>query len=177
MSFTMPLLVVAYPQLEATDYAWIQTLRQQHDPHYALIAPHFTLVFPVNTLSHEQIVAHTTAVATQTSTIRFVIRCATIVKDAFSQLTQVFLVPEEGYSAIVKLHDALYTQLLTDALRLDIPFIPHITVGGHPDPRVCKALADDINRQHICIKGRIDALDCIAYENNTVTPVRRVALV
>jgi hypothetical protein len=49
MSFTMPLLVVAYPQLEATDYAWIQTLRQQHAPHYALIAPHFTLVFPPST--------------------------------------------------------------------------------------------------------------------------------
>ena len=28
----MPLLVVAYPQLLPRDYAWIQTIRAEHDP-------------------------------------------------------------------------------------------------------------------------------------------------
>ena len=53
-----------------------------------------------------------------------------IIKDVFSSLTHLFLVPNEGCSAFVILHDPLYTGSLTDSLRLDIPFISHLTIAG-----------------------------------------------
>jgi len=172
----MALLVVAYPQLSAADYAWIQAIRQQYDAHYSLIEPHFTLVFPLNTIDHAAGVAHIAASTRQIGSIRFSIRCAMIVKDAFSPLTHLFLVPDEGYSALVKLHDALYADLLADHLRLDVAFIPHMTIGAHVDPWVCKASADQINRQNICIRGFIRAVDLISHENDTVTTIQRIAL-
>jgi hypothetical protein len=64
----MALLVVAYPQLTPSDYAWIQAIRQQHDAHYELIAPHFTLVFPVSTIAQDAFVAH---IAAQYSKVRW----------------------------------------------------------------------------------------------------------
>jgi hypothetical protein len=172
----MALLVVAYPQLVAADYAWIQAIRRQYDAHYSLIAPHFTLVFPLNTIAQAACVAHIVASVKHTSSIFFSIRCAMIVKDAFSPLTHLFLVPDAGYSALIKLHDALYVDLLADHLRLDVAFIPHITIGGHIDPWVCKASADQINQQNICIQGCISAVDLISHENDTVTTIKRIAL-
>jgi 2'-5' RNA ligase len=172
----MALLVVAYPQLTAADYAWIQAIRQQHDAHYSLIAPHFTLVFPLNSVDQAACLAHITASTRQIGSISFSIRCAMIVKDAFGPLTHLFLVPDEGYSALVKLHDALYVDLLADHLRLDVAFIPHMTIGGHAEPRVCKASADQINHQNRCIQGSIDAVDLISHENATVTTIEPIAL-
>jgi hypothetical protein len=113
----MALLVVAYPQLTTADLAWIQAIRERHDPNYSLIAPHFTLVFPVNTVANDVFIAHVTTRAAPFSRIPFTIRCAMIVKDAFSPLIYLFLVPDDGNSALIKLHDALYTYMLADALR------------------------------------------------------------
>lgn len=172
----MALLVVAYPQLSTADFAWIQAIRERHDPLYSVIAPHFTLVFPVSEVAQDAFIAHIAARARQVSSIPFTIRCATIVKDAFSPLTHLFLVPDDGNSPLIKLHDALYTRVLADALRLDVPFIPHITIGAHADACACKAVVGDINRQNIRIQGQIDALDIIAYENTAVTPITRIAL-
>jgi hypothetical protein len=88
-------------------------------------------------------------------------RCASSVKDPLSPLTHVFLVPDQGFSQIVRLHDALYTDLLAPALRLDLPFIPHITIGAYPDPTISKALADQINQRDVVIEGQITTLDII----------------
>jgi 2'-5' RNA ligase len=172
----MSLLVVAYPQFTPTDHEWLQAIRRQHDPQYGLIEPHFTLVFPVTTVDQDAFIAHVTAQLRDTHVISFNIRCAIVVKDALGPLTHVFLVPDEGFSALVKLHDALYTGILADALRLDVPFIPHITVGGDAGPLVSKALADAINREDRCVQGQIMALDIISYEQGRVVPVTRITL-
>ena len=103
----MALLAVAYPYLSPTDYTWIQSIRQQDDPHFTLIAPHFTLVFPISTIAQGAFIDHITAQAERIHVIPFILQCATIVTDAFSPQTHLFLVPDQGYSAVVKLHDAL----------------------------------------------------------------------
>jgi 2'-5' RNA ligase len=172
----MALLAVAYPHLSPTDYAWIQTLRQHHDPHPTLIAPHFTLVFPTSTLDQTLFIDHITAQAEHVHAIPLLIQCAMIVKDAFSPQTHLFLVPDQGYSHLVKLHDTLYSGILAQALRLDVPFIPHITVGAHTNPHVCKKAADQINHQAICIRGHIDQVDILTYENHSVSTVKQIGL-
>ncbi len=172
----MALLAVAYPDVSPTDYTWIQTMRQQHDPHYPLIAPHFTLVFPTPAVDQIAFIDHITAQTERVHAIPFLIQCATIVKDAFSPQTHLFLVPDRGYSDLVKLHDALYTGILAASLSLDVAYIPHITVGAHADPHICKAVADQINQQDIRIRGQIHAIDILAYENNRVSSVKQIDL-
>jgi 2'-5' RNA ligase len=153
----MAFLVVAYPILAPADDAWIQAIRAQYDvERYRVIAPHFTLVFPTTEIARSMFLEHITQQAAGVGPMAFVIRCAMMVRDPLSANTQTFLVPDEGYSALVKLHDRLYTGALAAALRLDIPFIPHITIGTAADPWTCKQLADLINRQGVCIRGRIE---------------------
>jgi hypothetical protein len=41
----------------------------------------------------------------------------------------VFPVPDEGYSALSLLHDRLYSGPLVRCLRLDLMYVPHITIG------------------------------------------------
>ena len=172
----MARLIIAYPQLTDTDYTWIQTIRRQHDPQVELVAPHITLVFPFAAIPQEHCVDHIMAATQGMHPVPLTFRCALVVKDDFSPITHVFLVPDEGFSALVKLHDRLYTSILATELRLDIPFIPHITIGGSTDPRIAKEIADQINHEGIAIKSRLSALDLILYENNTITTLHRIIL-
>jgi 2'-5' RNA ligase len=172
----MQYLVVAYPQLRDEDAAWIQSIRAQHDPNAALIAPHITLVFPTavedeQRLRHEvrrQVCGHTA--------FPVVIRCALPVKDLLSLSTHVFLVPDEGLSRIVRLHDALYATTLAPSLRLDVPFIPHITVGATHDPAAAKALADAVNREGRVVQGTISSVSLVAFDGRVVELCEQVAL-
>jgi 2'-5' RNA ligase len=172
----MALLVLAYPQLQPEDAAWIQAIRADYDPQYTLIQPHITLVFPTTHLDPTAGIAHLTTQAAQFTRIALTIRCAMVVSDPLSPLTHLFLVPDEGFSQIVKLHDALYTKQLADALRLDIPFIPHITIGAHTDPYLVKRVADTINQREMHIHGSIDTLEVITDTLPVVGSLARIPL-
>lgn len=173
----MALLAIAYPTLSQADTQWIQTLRAQHDPNYAIVAPHFTLIFPTFDRAPQPFGAHVRVTVQGQPRINFALRCALVVKDALREQTHTFLVPDEGFSDLVKLHDQLYTNWLADQMRLDIPYIPHITVATSPDPTVCKRIADAINNEPFTISGSIDLIDIVQFTNRTVTTMEQIALV
>jgi 2'-5' RNA ligase superfamily len=192
------LLVVNYPNISADDFAWIQEIRQQEDElNFRAIDPHFTFVFPIIEIDRATLVSHIKRVFKReasllSETLRerdtptptshgiqpfdFTIRCAVLCNDAFSKYTHVFLVPDEGYSNIVKLHDRLYTEIIANKLRLDIPFIPHIGIANSLDPYHCKQLVDRLNSQEFEIRGRIDRLDIISSQGDLVETVESINL-
>lgn len=173
----MALLVLAYPQLENKDYNWVQTFRAKYDERYFNVAnPHFTLVFPVFDVAENDFIAHVQKTAKKFKEFFFVFRCAQIVKDSFSDYTDVFLIPEEGYRIFVKLHDALYTGILEKELRLDIPFIPHLGIANSVDAKNCKLLADEINKKNIEIVGAIGKLNIVSYKNDKIELLKEVFL-
>lgn len=172
----MSLLVVAYPQLESKDYNWIQSFRAKNDRYFNLIEPHFTLVFPVEKIDEVEFISHIKKVTIKFNEFYFVIRCAQIVKDSFSEFTDVFLIPEEGFRIFVKLHDALYTGILEPELRLDIPFIPHLAIANNKDPHTCKKLCEEINKKNLEIVGAINHLSIISYSNNKIELLKDIAI-
>lgn len=173
----MSLLVLAYPEIEKKDFNWIQSFRAKHDERYFnVVDPHFTMVFPLFSVSEKELINHVQKTAKKFNEFFFVIRCAQIVKDSFSDYTDVFLIPEEGYRIFVKLHDALYTDLLEKELRLDIPFIPHLGIANSLDPLKCKKLADEINSKNIEIVGAVSKLSIVSYENDKVELLKEVFL-
>jgi hypothetical protein len=173
----MALLVLAYPQIEKKDYDWIQSVRAKHDQRYFhIVEPHFTIVFPVLNVEEDEFIRHIKKVTKQFKEFYFVLRCAQIVKDSFSDYTDGFLIPEEGYRIFVKLHDALYTDILEQNLRLDIPFIPHVGIASNIDPRICKSIADDINNTGIEIIGAVSRVSVVSYENNKVSSLKEIYL-
>ena len=172
----MEFAVVNYPNISEHDYDWIQAIRAEHDIHYEIIPPHFTIVFPYSTTDEAGFVRHIRLCTKGVKQIRFVSRCALVVKDLVSEYTYVFLIPDDGFSDILRLHDRLYTGMLASQLRLDIPFLPHIGVGNAIAPEACKSLADDLNRSNFSIKGTIDTLDILSFDGKEMKTIERIQL-
>jgi len=153
-------------------------MRSRHDElYFEVVDPHFTLVFPVFICEESVFIHHVKHIAQAIQPFDFVLRCAVLGDDAFNDYTHVFLAPDEGFSHVVKLHDRLYTGLLEDELRLDIPFIPHIGIANSLDPLDCKDVIDEINATPLEIRGRVETLDIIWYENNRVGTIEQIILV
>jgi 2'-5' RNA ligase len=153
-----PLYTIACPQVDASAKAFIDGLRRQHDPQVDTVAPHFTLVFGCTALPQADYLAHVAAVASHVRPIHFHCRHATLHAGGPDGMAHVFLVPDEGHSAIALLHDRLYTGVLAAHLRLDIPYVPHITVAATRDVAAAKALCDALNERGIDIAGQLQHL-------------------
>jgi 2'-5' RNA ligase len=169
------LACVAYPTLDESHHRWIESFRARHDPQASRIGAHFTLIFPAE-LTAEPVVEHISAILRSARSIPFVVRRAEPVPDLIAGGSQVFLVPEEGRDEVVALHDQLYGGLLRPFLRQDMPFLPHITVGGSATFEQCQRLADELNREHLAVPGVIERVDLIEVTNEGVKPVIRFAL-
>jgi 2'-5' RNA ligase len=170
------LLVVSYPDVTPEDLAWIETIRARHHPRHAAIAAHFTLVFPVTDLDSPTLIAEIQRETARGTPIRFVLRCALPFPDATSDATDVFLVPDEGFGALVRLHDRLYSGMLAPALRLDLPFVPHLTVGRFTDAVAARQLADRLNAGAFAIPGTLSSVDVVQRKGTGVQTLARIPL-
>ena len=88
----------------------------------------------------------------------------------------VFLIPDEGFAAILRLHDALHVGPLKAALRRDRPYLPHITVATTPDDATARTLAGSLNHGEIDIHGHIDALQVEVRTGAVIKPLADIAL-
>ena len=177
MSKILSLAVVSSPEVSAEDAAWLDDLRGRFPGlAHAPLPPHVTLVFPTTAVDAAALTDHVGEVAQHFQPFDFVIRCALPMPDVLSSNTHVFLVPEEGFSAMVRLHDRLYSGALASALRLDIPFVPHITVGYGTDAAYCKQAADAINAENRTVKGTVSVLDVLAISEGGVQSIQRLPL-
>lgn len=172
----MAYLVIAYPELEKSDFGWIQEYRQKYDRQYALVKPHVTLVFPVHDIEQEAFINEIENRLKSFQSFDFIVRAATINKDDSGNYFHEFLVPDEGFSNVVKLHDRLYAGLLADHLRYDIDFIPHISIGDSEDASDSKQRVDELNHQNLEIKARISTVDIIEFKESIVTTIHKIQL-
>ncbi len=82
----MSLLVLSYPVISKDDFNWIQAVRANHDKlHYEVVAPHFTIVFPLSDMDRIRFIEHIKHQSRGFKKIAFVLRSAAIVKDATSE--------------------------------------------------------------------------------------------
>lgn len=173
----MAFMVLGKLEIDRNDYNWIQQYRKNYDElYYDIVYPHFALVFPTSEKSPEEFVDEIIKKSEEMSPINFSIRSAVVNKDAGNDYWHVFLVPDEGNSQIIKLHDKLYSDFLLDTLRLDIQFTPHVGIANSTDQWVCKKLVDDINSRNICITGTVRTLDIASYEDNKVQSIKEIIL-
>lgn len=157
----MPTLaVIAYPQLEQDDRAWIEAIRAEHDPQATKLPAHFTLVFPAQVPEHE-LRAQAASAAAATPAIPFTIMCVTVIVHPIRGDGHVFLEPRDGEQEIRELHQRLHAGSLAALLRSDRPFSPHITVGAKPTRAACMELAQGLAMQARVIRGTINQLEVI----------------
>ncbi len=174
----MSFAVVSYPKISKKDFDFIQNHRRINDTKYFhIIDPHFAVIFPTTDFSKSDFIDEVVKQTTGITKFAFIIRCATTNLDFSNKFFHEFLVPDEGYSKIVKLHDKLYSGRLIDNLRLDIDFIPHIGIGNSEDVSRCKKNIDKLNSQNLIISGSVQTLDIVKYENNKIETIKKVDLV
>ena len=78
--------------------------------------------------------------------------------DDETDIAYVFLVPDQGNAEISLLHDRLYTGILRPYLRLDLPCVPHITIGTTPSRNEAKQLCDELNQDGVLVEGSLTKL-------------------
>ena len=155
------LYTLGYPELSASDVEFIEAFRWKNDvPYRNVVGAHFTLLFGCRDLPLSEYSSHVAAVAAGYPPIEFSCRYAMLGAgaDADRDTAFVFLVPDEGYADLSLLHDALYRGPMERFLRLEVPFIPHITIGTLSDRAEAKALCDELNDKGVFIQGRVTTL-------------------
>ncbi|OQR56916.1 2'-5' RNA ligase family protein [Bacillus sp. CDB3] len=132
----------------------IESIREIHDPLFGLIPPHITIVFPFESnISNDELKSHISNLAKGIGTIE--IKFASGVTSIGDYL---FLEIEQGKEQIAELHDKLYTGPLLPLLRIDIPCIPHVTVGRKESSQLATELARDLpcfHKKLHCVIDRI----------------------
>lgn len=169
----MAYLALAYPELNKDDYDWIQNVRQAHDRYYGVVEPHFTIVFSTDKLSLKDFTDHVRAKLKNVLAFDVVLNLSRVVDDHFGNFFHTFLVPDQGYVEVDRLHDILYTGPLKSELREDIPFIPHMGIGTNETRQAMDKLAKSIDVQ---IKGRIETITIVDFDGQKVTNLETVRL-
>jgi 2'-5' RNA ligase len=169
------LAVLAYPDLEADDRAWIESVRALRDPQASLVPAHITLAFPTE-LATAEAVPEVSSVANRSRSITFTLRWARAVRDASGTGGHVFLVPDEGFHQIAALHDDLYLGLFASSRRADIPFIPHITVCANAEFDACERIARELTPLTRLVHGRISSLSLIEITDAAVETIKEFRL-
>ncbi len=173
----MAICVVSYPTLSSEDFDWIQSIRRQHDHlFFDVVAPHFTIVFPTDDVEESILIEHVTQNLCTVTAFDFVCRCAILGDLSYMEHAHIFLVPDEGFSNLVRLHDQLYTGVLKTQLRLDLPYIPHIGVASIANVSAGKVLVDQLNCEEFELRGRVDTLDVIGYDGEKTWGIQSYSL-
>jgi 2'-5' RNA ligase len=148
--------VIARPHFEKADLAWLTDIRSRRAGSRG--RPYFTLVFPGVEMAPRAFADEIRRNAADAVRIRFRLRSALVVPEPVVGRFHVFLIPDEGFGAILKLHDALHRGAIRAAVRTATPYLPHITVATSTDRAQAADLAQVLNLRDIDIHGQIESL-------------------
>jgi hypothetical protein len=173
----MTLLVIAYPEMAASDLKRIQDYRLLHDEtYYRRVGPHFALVFAVYGWDPQTYIREVALRAAGFRQFDFELRSAVVTKDAFSENYQTSLIPDEGLSRFVRLHYQLYRGSLQASRPLNLDFIPSLSVGNSRDAQECLDMVDHWNSNGFSIRGRVCQLAVASFNHETVQTLERLPL-
>ncbi len=173
----MALFVLAFPEFRQHDYDQIQAYRMMHDTlFYNVVEPHFTLVFWLDGMTPEGLLAEVRQRVRAIPEFDVCLRSAMLDNDITLNRYHVFLVPDEGNSNLHKLHSALYSGLLANCLSTNIDYVPHVGIANSKDPLECLDMVKEWNSREFCIQGHVRAVDIVDYENDVLRSLHRVPL-
>jgi 2'-5' RNA ligase len=174
---TRSLFTLAYPVLSEADRAMVRTFRVEHDRAKVYrVEPHFTIAFGASGIGDDDYLEHVSKIAAATEPITFHCRHAILGADESDESSYVFLVPDEGNSALSLLHHRLYSDALASCPRGDVPYVPHITIGRCSERHKAKELCDDLNARRLSIAGSVEALTVVLMAGDMIKNLRSFEL-
>lgn len=171
----MAYLALAYPDIDQSDYDWIQDIRKKHDKRYFdVVRPHFTLVFSTDKLSLEDFTQHVKEKTKDFQAFEISLDSARVVEDDSKEFFHEFLIPSEGFDEINKIHDKLYTGLLESELRHDIPFIPHVGIGTSDDRQEAEETVSMVMQEQRPINGTVSKITIVEFDGKKVIDLQTI---
>ena len=112
-----------FPMINTTK---LETFRKKYDPHYTLIKPHITLIFPIYDalISRKSLSDHIKSIVNNWKPFNIELGGFTKSWDHW-----LFLIVKNGNKEMIQLHDELYQGILSPYLRNEFEYIPHISLG------------------------------------------------
>ncbi len=173
----MAYLLLAYPDMDRSDYDWIQSIRKKHDKRYFdVVQPHITLVFSTNKLSLDEFIQHAKEKTKGFQAFEIRLDSAKVVEDDSKEFFHTFLIPSKDFDDINKIHDELYTGLLESELRHDIPFIPHVGIGASNDQQEAVGVVSEVTNANKPIVGSVSKLTIVEYDGSKVVDLQTILL-
>lgn len=166
--------VIARPHFDKADLAWLTDIRSRRAGSRG--PPYFTLVFPGVEMEPATFAEQIRRNAHDIPRIRFRLRSALVVPEPTVGRFHVFLIPDEGFGAILKLHEALHVGPIETAIRPDTPYLPHITVATSPDRATARKVAQALNQGGVDISGHIEALTVERRRGEVIKEVAEIPL-
>jgi 2'-5' RNA ligase len=171
------LAAICIPTFPDASWSWLQGLRSRHDPKYVhLVAPHVTVVFPTTALPEDSFIAHVSSCLRGVNGTAVAFSSAREFHDQATGADLVYLVPSEGADWFHWLHEKLYSGPLAAERRLDIPYVPHVTVGRFASSRQAAKVATEVSSACSSITGRVQAVDVVHVADDLVRHVHREPL-
>jgi 2'-5' RNA ligase len=169
-------LIVIFSTLVISDAdrRWLERLRLLHDPQQGLVEAHFTLVFPFEGLTAQEVAKHVSSVAQGASPIAFRLTKAEAVRDLLAPRSHVFLLPTEGAEHLHELHGRLYSGLLARFRHPTVAYAPHVTVAAFPEHEAAQKLAADL--PPFDIVGRLVTLTTATFVGGKLVVLEAVSL-
>ena len=136
-----------------------------------------TLVFPTGELSESDFIRHVTSTARsfRESTVCF--PSAIPYREQASEVSFLFLVPDDGLGWLNRLHGQLYSGPLGNSLDPTRPYIPHITVGKFKTFAEARALSESVNSKEICFCGQVSSIEVVRVASSSVQSVHSERLI
>lgn len=173
----MAYLALAYPDIDQSDYDWIQGIRKNHDKRYFdVVEPHFTLVFSTKKLSLEDFTQHVKEKAQAFKVFAISLDSARVVEDDSKEFFHEFLIPSKGFDDINKIHDELHTGPLQSELRHDIPFIPHVGIGSSEDIKEAEKVVSMVEHAQRPVIGAVSKITIVEFDGKKVIDLQTIAL-
>ncbi|MBK9323728.1 MAG: 2'-5' RNA ligase family protein [Bdellovibrionaceae bacterium] len=157
--------VVFFPNLTGNE--WVSDFRREHDEKSHLVPPHITLVFPTDALSSSEMQKEVESLVGNYQKFKVRFRSAIMMPEKLGNLvvSYIFLVPDEGFGDVIRLNSLLYSNKLSKEHRLDIPFVPHMTIGSNLDLLTAKRLVDELNSRKIELEFLVDMLSVVEIDD------------
>jgi len=166
------LSAICLPQFSGDGQSEIQALRLAHCPEQAgLIGPHVTLIFPTDALPERDFIGHVVSIAGSFSRSKVCFRSSLPYLEPASGLSFVFLVPDEGFGWLNRLHERLHCGPLASAWDPTRPYIPHITLGIFKTFPQARAASEIFNSRQVGFSGLASSIEVVLVES---TSVRRI---
>jgi len=172
----MSFVVIAFPTVSRSDYAWIQDVRKEFDRQFDMVDPHFTIIFPTTKLSESEMLNHIETLGLDTKPFTFTITQAIVEENTFQKSFQIHLVADKPIPELTKLHDLLYTGDLESEHRQDLLYTPHITIAGSEDETAIKKLAEEINKKGLTVNGQINEITLGSFDGTRVSNIKQFQL-